>query len=297
MKVALLGVNGYIGKSLGYYLLQQGYVVHGYDIADQCSIPGIIYRSLDVRDKEQFSKLDTAVDLIFYFSGITGTAKAYEEYELYIDVNEKGLLHLLSRLRMEKATARVIFPSTRLVYKGVKDKPLTEDSEKEFKTIYALNKWFGETLLQQYADYFGIPFTIFRICVPYGSLLDNTYSYGTVGFFMTKAVAGNNITLFGSGDQKRTFTHVGDVCRQIFLAIGNPESLDQVFNIAGETLSLREVAEAIAKKYDVRVEFNPWPVMDGKLESGDTIFDSERIAAITGRPLQNNFHVWLRTMK
>jgi len=297
MKAALLGINGYIGKSLGHYLLQQGCEVHGYDLGDQCSIPGIVYKNLDVRDKGQFGKLDTNVDLVFYFSGITGTAKAYEDYEIYVDVNEKGILHLLDRLQSEKSGARIIFPSTRLVYKGVKDKPLGENDEKEFKTIYALNKWFGETVLQQYATYFGRTFTIFRICVPYGSLLDNSYSYGTVGFFMNRAVAGKNITLFGTGGQKRTFTHVGDICRQIYLAVGKPESVNQVFNIAGETLSLHEAAEAIAKKYSVEVESSPWPVMDEKLESGDTIFSADKISHIIGRPLQNNFHVWLQTIK
>ncbi|MDO6434156.1 SDR family oxidoreductase [Flavitalea sp. BT771] len=297
MKVALLGINGYIGKSLGYYLLQQGCEVHGYDLADQCGIQGIVYESLDVRSKEQFAKLDTTVDLVFYFSGITGTAKAYEDYEAYVDVNEKGILHLLSRLDATKSNARVIFPSTRLVYKGVKDKLLAEDDEKEFKTIYALNKWFGETLLHQYGAYFGRAFTIFRICVPYGNLLDNSYSYGTVGFFMNKAVVGKNITLYGTGGQKRSFTHVGDLCRQIFLAINKPESVNQVFNIAGETFSLYEVADAIAKKYAVGVELIPWPVMDEKLESGDTIFSAEKISGIIGSPLQNNFNVWLQTIK
>jgi UDP-glucose 4-epimerase len=297
MKVALLGINGYIGKSLGYYLLQQGCEVHGYDIAEQCSIPGVVYKSLDVRSKEQFAGLDTAVDLVFYFSGITGTAKAYEDYEVYVDVNEKGILHLLSRLDAAKSNARVIFPSTRLVYKGVKDKLLAEEDEKEFKTIYALNKWFGETLLHQYAAYFGRTFTIFRICVPYGNLLDNTYSYGTVGFFMNKAVAGKSISLYGNGAQKRSFTHVGDVCRQIFMASSRPESVNQVLNIAGETFSLYEVADAIAKKYAVGVELTPWPVMDEKLESGDTIFSAAKISGIIGVPLQNNFHIWLQTIK
>jgi UDP-glucose 4-epimerase len=296
MKAAILGVNGYIGRHLAHCLLQQGYSVQGYDIAEFPALPGLPYVQLDVRDRHQFGKLNEGFDLLFYFSGITGTIKGYEDYETYIDVNEKGLLHLLDTLRRQDKPPRVVFPSTRLVYNGIKGTPLAEDAEKEFKTLYALNKWFAENLLQQYAAYFGISHTIFRICVPYGNLLDKAYSYGTVGFFLGRAVAGNPIRLYGTGEQKRTFTHVEDVCRQIYYALQHPSSLNTVFNIAGETFSLKEIADAIGHKFAVSVDLAPWPEIDAKLESGDTIFDAGRIEKCISRPLKNNFHSWLQTI-
>jgi UDP-glucose 4-epimerase len=297
MTAAVLGVNGYIGRHLAYFLLQQDCIVYGYDIAESSALPGIKYASLDTRDSGQFRELDTDVDLIFYFSGITGTIKGYEDYENYIDVNEKGVLHLLNRIRSGNARPRVVFPSTRLVYKGVKGVPLEEEADKEFKTIYALNKWFGENVLRQYAAYFNMPYTIFRICVPYGNLLGNAYSYGTVGFFLGKASSGDKINLYGTGDQKRSFTHVEDVCRQIFYALQQPESINEVYNIAGETYSLKQIADAIGNKYSVGVELVAWPEIDEKLESGDTIFDGTRIGKLVTNPLQNSFGKWLETIR
>jgi UDP-glucose 4-epimerase len=200
---------------------------------------------------------------------------------------------LLEQVKKDQSRARIIFPSSRLVYKGVTNVPLVEESEKEFKSVYALNKWFGEKILEQYSQYFNIPFTIFRICVPYGNLFKDAYSYGTVGFFLNKASKQEPITLFGDGKQRRTFTHVEDICNQIEQALNNPISLNNCFNIGGESYSLREAAELVAKKFNVAVEFKEWPSIDGKLETGDTIFDAGRINRIASGVIKNNFEGWV----
>lgn len=296
MKAAVIGCSGYIGKHLSLFLQQQGWEVYGYGKKPTCDLHITGYTHLNIQEKTDFEHFDTNVDYIFYFSGITGTSAAYNSYENYIDVNEKGLLHVLDKVRSAAHKPRIVFPSSRLVYKGVTDIPLPENAEKEFKTIYALNKWFGEQAVQQYNNYFGIPFSIFRICVPYGNIFTDSYSYGTIGFFLSKAKTGEPITLFGEGEPKRTFTHVEDICLQIFHALSKPASVNNILNISGETFSLREVAEQIAGKYKVAVKFKDWPEMDAKLESGDTIFDGTRISQLIQKPLKNSFQSWLQTI-
>lgn len=293
MKAVVIGCNGYIGKHLCSFLLKNKWDVYGYDKGEYSSIPALHYSPLDLLQKDQINKIDTQVSHIFYFSGITGTSRGYDEYEKYIDVNEKGLLHLLDRMRNTKSKARIIFPSTRLIYKGIKNVALHEDSEKEFKTIYALNKWFGEQVIQQYSNYFGIQYNIFRICVPYGNLFTDSYSYGTVGFFLNKAKMKENIVLFGTGEQKRTFTHVEDICLQIYNTLLHSLSQNQIYNINGETFSLKEIAQKIAEKLYIDIEYREWPQMDEKLESNDTIFDATRIKKIISNPLKNTFEKWL----
>ena len=296
MKAAVIGANGYIGKHLAFYLQQKGWQVYGYGQKEQ-QVPALQnFTVLDVTDKAKYRLFDAEVDFVFYFAGLTGTFKAYDEYERYIDVNEKGLLHLVNKIKAAGSKARVIFPSTRLVYKGIKGKPLKEDAEKECKTIYALTKFFGEQVLQQFALYFNIPYTIFRICVPYGNLFSGAYSYGTTGFFLSKAKAGEAITLYGDGELQRTFTHIEDICSQLFYTVQKKESINQVYNINGETYSLKQVADAIAKKYNTETNSIPWPVQDEKLESGDTIFDAGKITHLLQMPLQNNFSEWLKTI-
>lgn len=278
MKCAIIGSCGFIGKHLVYYL-QEGYSadVYCYDIVESNNQPN--YHYVDMTDKESVKSIDLDVDYIFMFAGLTGTYAGFENFDKYIDVNERGLLNLLDAIRHSEYRPKVIFPSTRLVYKGL-DKPLKENDEKNSKTIYAANKIACEGYLKAYHDSFDIPYTIFRICIPYGNLLSSDYSFGTVGFFIKQALAGKDITLYGGGNIKRTFTHMEDLCCQVIDGAFSPNSNGEIYNVGGETLSLYDAAEIIAKKYGVNVTAVPWPERDLRIESAHTYFDDSKIQSL-----------------
>ena len=277
-KIGVIGANGYIGKHIVSYL-QRYYDVNvdSYDIVAECNLPN--YHKVDLTDKESIKGLNLDLDYIFMFAGLTGTYNGFNEYEKFISINELGLLNLLDAIKNSEYRSKVIFPSTRLVYKGV-DKSLKEDDLKECKTIYAANKLACEGYLQAYHDSFDIPYTIFRICLPYGNLLSTDYSFGTVGFFIRQAKAGKDITLYGGGNIKRTFTHMEDLCYQIIEGSFHHESNGQTYNVGGETLSLHDAAEIIAAKYGAKVTEIPWPERDLRIESSHTYFDDTKIRSL-----------------
>lgn len=277
-KIGVIGANGYIGKHIVSYL-QRHYDVNvdSYDIVAECDLPN--YHKVDLTDKKSIKGLNLDLDYIFMFAGLTGTYNGFNEYEKFISINELGLLNLLDAIKNSEYRPKVIFPSTRLVYKGV-DKSLKEDDLKECKTIYAANKLACEGYLQAYHDSFDIPYTIFRICLPYGNLLSTDYSFGTVGFFIRQAKAGKDITLYGGGNIKRTFTHMEDLCYQIIEGSFHHESNGQTYNVGGETLSLHDAAEIIAAKYGTKVTEIPWPERDLRIESSHTYFDDTKIRSL-----------------
>lgn len=297
MKAVIIGCNGYIGKHLTGLLLDHGFFIFGYDVQMSTFDERISYIPFNLTDKNDMTLIEMEVDFIFFLSGKTGTLNAYDDFEQYIDINEVGLLHVLDRMRYSKTLARIIFPSTRLIYKGVNNEILNEDSEKEFKTIYSLNKWFGEKVIDQYSKYFNVRYNIFRICLPYGNLYNTEYSYGTVGFFLSKAKSKQNLVLFGEGSQKRTFTHVEDICLQILQTVLNKESVNSTFNIEGETYSLKDIAMLISDKFSVNIEQRDWPLIDRMLETGDTIFDSQKIKKYSPKPLKHSMLTWLSNIK
>ena len=277
-KIGVIGANGYIGKHIVSYL-QRHYDVNvdSYDIVAECDLPN--YHKVDLTDKESIKGLNLDLDYIFMFAGLTGTYNGFNEYQKFISINELGLLNLLDAIKNSEYRPKVIFPSTRLVYKGI-DKSLKEDDLKECKTIYAANKLACEGYLQAYHDSFDIPYTIFRICLPYGNLLSTDYSFGTVGFFIKQAKAGKDITLYGGGNIKRTFTHMEDLCYQIIEGSFQHESNGQTYNVGGETLSLHDAAEIIAAKYGIKVTEIPWPERDLRIESSHTYFDDTKIRSL-----------------
>lgn len=279
-KCAILGANGYIGRHLAFYL-RTHYDIDAacYDIAHVSDL--LDYKQLDATKQESFSNMSLDVDYIFDFAGLTGTYAGFDRYDDYVNINERGLLNLLDAIRKSERRPKVIFPSTRLVYKGY-DKPLKEEGEKESKTIYAANKLACEGYLQAYHDSFDIPYTVFRICIPYGNMLSTDYSFGTVGFFIKQAKAGKDITLYGGGTIKRTFTHMEDLCYQVVEGAMKKESDGQIYNVGGETLSLRQAAEIVAAKFGTNVVGVPWPERDLRIESDHTYFDDTKIQALLG---------------
>ena len=277
-KCAVIGSKGFIGKHLVYYIRKKGYHVSSYDVID-CEDEG--YSRIDMTERNSVASINLDVDYIFMFAGLTGTYAGFDSYEKYININEIALINLLDVIRKSEYRPKVIFPSTRLVYKGY-DKALKEEDEKECKTIYAANKIACEGYLKAYHDSFDIPYTIFRICIPYGNLLSTDYSFGTVGFFIKQAMSGKDITLYGGGTIKRTFTHIEDLCRQIIEGAFKPESNGEIYNVGGEMLSLHDAAEIIAKKYGVNVTAVPWPEHDLRIESDHTYFDDTKIQALLG---------------
>ena len=294
MKTSLLiGSNGYLGRHLSVFLDKNGIENQNFDIHPS-AFEGIKnYRQFDITKIASFQNLDPNIDFIFLFAGLTGTADGFDKYRDFVKVNELGLLNLLEWVRSSGSKARIVFPSTRLVYKGRKNYSLKEDDAKETKTIYALNKLAAENLLWMYQNAFGINYTVFRICVPYGNIFGGAYSYGTVGFFLDKAYKNEDIVLFGNGSIRRTFTHVEDICRNFYDAILNEGSKNQVFNVGGENLSLLEAATLVASKFDVGINFMPWPEMALKLESDDTVFDDSKLCSLIDPSRKFDLQNWL----
>jgi len=289
-KAILFGANGYLGRHIAYFLKQQqiefiptGSAATSIDNYDN-------YLQIDITSKEDLQQLDFNVDYVFAFAGLTGTGSSLEIIEEFTKANEQGLANVIACCEAGNVV-RLVFPSTRLVYKGIENTPLIEGSEKEAKTIYAKNKIACEELLVQSK----VGYTVFRICVPYGNLIDSNYSYGTIGFFIGKASKGENITIYGDGSLKRTFTHVSDIIQVILQSIKLDKTINTVYNIgSNDTLSLLEVARLVGDKYGVDVEFVEWPEAALKIESGDTIFDDEKLLQATNYQYKNTLTGWLK---
>ena len=276
MRCAIIGSRGFIGRHLEYYLKKQGHDVESYDLdGEKC-------QHLDLMDKLSVDRVDLSVDYVFMFAGQTGTFSGFDGYETFLRTNELGLLNLLDAIRQSAFRPKIVFPSTRLVYKGY-DKPLKEDDEKDGKTVYAVNKLACEGYLRAYSESFDIPYTIFRICVPYGNLLSADYSYGTVGSFIKQAKIKKEITLYGGGTVKRTFTHMEDLCDQVTYGAFHPDSTGNIYNIGGESISLHDAAMIIARKYGATLTTVPWPEKDLRIESGHTYFDDSKIQSLLQR--------------
>lgn len=279
--ITIIGANSYIARNLIMYLKKNypDITLCLYDIADKQIDEFTPYKKINIMSPTSVKEVSMSCDIIFMFVGKTGSENGFHEYSAFLDINEKGLLCLLNEYVEQKSKAKIIFPSTRLVYKGQSGR-IAENSEKEFKSIYAMNKYACENYLKMYQNAYGINYCIFRICVPYGTMIPNASSYGTAEFMLSKAVQGQNITLYGDGSSKRTLTYIEDLCNILIEGALSPKCINDIFNIGGEAYSLEEMAELIALHYNVKIEYVPWPNMALKIESGDTVFEDKKLRNI-----------------
>lgn len=295
MKIAVLGANGYIARNLVHVLEKEykAFELSLYGIEDKSIDGRMNYTQVDMTDADSIKNIDLSCDIVFMLVGRTGSANGFDQYDSFIDINERTLLNLLKEYRIQNSRARIVFPSTRLVYKGKKE-PQKEDSEKEFKTIYAINKYACEQYLEQFHRVYNIQYSIFRVCIPYGTLVPEASSYGTAEFMLSKATRGENISLYGDGSVRRTLTYMGDLCKTLIEGALSRNCANDVYNIGGEDYSLKEMAELIAQKYRVGVDYVPWPDVELKIESGDTVFDSTKLDETIGCFTKTHFTEWVK---
>ncbi len=297
MNIGIIGANSFLARNLIYTLKKEfpTYRLALYGRGELQKDGFDNYKQINILDRETVQNIDLNCDIVFFFIGKTGSANGFDDYNTFIDVNEKSLLNLLDEYRRQKSNAKIVFPSTRLVYKGKRDLQ-NENDEKEFKTIYAVNKYACEQYLQQFHNVFGVRYCIFRICVPYGSLILNASSYGTVDFMLKRAKNGQNITLYGDGTPRRTVTYIEDLCNVLIAGAKNDHCDNNIYNIGGEDYSLREMALLIAKKYCVGIDYIPWPEEAKRIESGDTVFCSTKLDKIIGNMTRSKFTDWINNL-
>lgn len=292
-RISIIGANSYIARNLICFLKRTNdvYELHLYDRGKSHADGERNYKSVQINDTESIKSLDLNCDLVFMFIGKTGSATGFDSFDEFIDANEKALLNLLNEYRRQKSKAKIIFPSSRLVYKGARGN-LKEDAEKEFKTIYAINKYACETYLQQYNKVYGVKYCIFRICVPYGTLIPQASSYGTAEFMLKRASNKENITLYGDGEVRRTLTYIEDLCTVLIKGGFSANCINDIYNIGGEDYSLKEMAELIALKYGVGIEYVKYPAIAEIVESGDTVFNDDKLQKCCPINYKMKFREW-----
>lgn len=295
-KILITGSNGYLGSHVAEKLIRDGNNVILSDISNSSIIDCSCYIQDDLLKPKSLIKILKDIDIIFFFTGRTGPANdSFMNPHEFIVGNEVTLTNLLKEVRKLKKKPRIIFPSTRLIYQGSEKSSIDEDSKLEAKTVYAVNKIACENYLDLYQRCFGISYTIFRISLPYGSYVkSNKISHGVMSFLLDKAQKGEDLSIFGSGEQRGTFTHINDLVNMLLLGSFTHKTINKTYNIGGKNiLNMQEVINAISIKYNVNASKVPWPDIYFFAEHGDIIFNSSKLKEEIDYDYKYDFFEWL----
>ena len=110
--------------------------------------------------------------------------------------------------------------------------------------IYTTTKIASEYLAKDYQKLYGLPFTILRYGIPYGSRM---WTGLVLRNFLDRAFSKQPLTIFGDGSASRKFVFVEDLAQAHVLALQDI-AINQVYNLEGmRFVTLKELAELVSK--------------------------------------------------
>jgi UDP-glucuronate 4-epimerase len=292
VRYVVTGAAGFIGSHLAETLAARGHEVVGidcftdyYDVA----LKEQNARALDIR------RLDLAEDVldfagfdgVFHLAGQPGVRSFGDVFPLYVRQNVLATQRVLEAA--SAAGARVVFASSSSVYGEAERYPTPEETPPCPLSPYGITKLACEHLARAYGRSFGLDAVVLRYFNAYGPRQRPDMAFPRV---VGALAGGQPFTLFGDGEQSRSFTYVLDVVEASILAM-EKAAAGAVFNVGGgQEATMNEAIaalEAIAgRRLDVRRE----PAVPG--DQRRTKADTTRIRAELGWEPRTNLDEGLR---
>lgn len=293
-KVLITGGVGFIGSNLAHRLVDLGAEVMVVDSMLQeygarlDNLAGIVDRVRinfsDVRDAHSLAYLVQGQELIFSLAGQVSHSDSMRDPMTDLEINCRSQLSLLECCRRENPGAKIVFASTRQVYGRPRHLPVDEEHPVEPVDVNGINKLAAEMYYALYDKVHGIRSVSLRLTNTYGPRMDLvSNSKGFVSVFVRKALKGETIQIYGSGEQQRDFNYVGDVVEALLLAGACDAVYGGVFNLGHpHPLTLLGFVELLHEWANFEHEFVPFPPDAKPIDIGDYYGDFAKFERATG---------------
>ncbi|MCK4889360.1 MAG: SDR family oxidoreductase [Candidatus Aminicenantes bacterium] len=241
--VLITGGAGFLGSHLTDKFLIEGWNVIVLDNLITGSIDNISH--LIGKENFKFIKYDVTdylffeedIDLILHFACPASPVDYFQHPIHTMKVDSLGTLNTLGLARNKNA--RYVFASTSEIYGSPQVHPQTEDywgnvNPVGVRSVYDEAKRFSEAMCMAYYREHGIDIRISRIFNTYGTRMKLTDGR-VIPTFISQALSGKDITIFGNGSHTRSFCYVDDLTKGIYdlsdknglkgsvLNLGNPD--------------------------------------------------------------------------
>ena len=272
MKVLVTGGAGFIGANLCRLMSEAG-DVEAITVLDDLStgdrsnlvgVPGVKLVVGSILDPDVVHDAALGVDAIVHLAARPSVPLSLADPVASNDVNVTGTVHVLEAART--SGAHVIVASSSAVY-GDNDHALKHESlPTRPLSPYGVTKVATEAYAAAYMHSFAVPTLALRFFNVYGPLQPAGHAYAAViPAFVSAALAGRPLQVFGDGRQVRDFVFVGTVAEVLLDAARRRVTSDVPVNLAsGTATDLRELVTALRARMgdSLQVEFLPERVGD-----------------------------------
>lgn len=257
-RVLVTGGAGFIGSHLCENLLEQGYQVVAIDnlstgrfenIAHLRPHPDFLFVRETIENTQVLDRLTSEADLVIHLAAAVGVKLIVEDPVRTIRTNVNGTEAVLTAAN--RYGCKVLLASSSEVYgKGVQV-PFSESDDcligatMHSRWAYATSKAVDEFMGLAYHRQYGLPVVVMRFFNTVGPR--QTGQYGMViPRFVSQALRGEPIEVYGDGQQTRCFCDVADVVSAVIRLADHPAALGQVFNIgSSEEVTIADLARQV----------------------------------------------------
>ncbi|MDP2935631.1 MAG: NAD-dependent epimerase/dehydratase family protein [Dehalococcoidia bacterium] len=293
--VMVTGGLGFIGSNLARRLVELGAQVLLVDSlipeygGNLFNIHGIEDRLrvniADVRDQNSMDYLVRGQDILFNLAGQVSHIDSMLDPYTDLEINCRSQLSLLEACRKCNPGIKVVYAGTRQVYGKPRYLPVDEDHLLQPTDVNGINTMAGEWYHILYNNVYELRACSLRLTNTYGPrLLMKHNRQGFIGWFIRQALDGEEIQVFGDGQQRRDMVFVDDVVEAFLLAGQDDRANGGIFNVGGsERVSLLDfvtLLTQIARRGSYKVV--PFPPNRMSIDIGDYYADCAKIRRTLG---------------
>jgi UDP-glucose 4-epimerase len=258
VKALVTGGAGFIGSHLVEMLIHEGHRVVVVDdlstgqvrnLAAVADSPALASHWTSIVEDERLQDIVDEVDIVYHLAAAVGVRLVLERPVETIETNVLGTDRVLRCAA--KGQKKVVIASTSEVYGKNDQAPLREDDDSvlgpthKARWSYACSKAIDEFLGLAYQQHKGVPVVIVRYFNTVGPRQSGRYGM-VVPRFVHQALAGDPITVYGTGHQSRSFTDVADTVRATLALSRHPGAAGAVFNVGNDReVTINELAHRV----------------------------------------------------
>lgn len=253
----ITGGLGFIGSNLAHRLVELGAHVllvdslipgYGGNLFNIADIRQRVQVNIaDVRDIHSMRYLVQGQDYLFNLAGQVSHIDSMTDPFTDLEINVRAQLSIVESCRYYNPSIRIVHAATRQQYGRPYKLPVDESHLVQPTDVNGINKAAGELYFMVYQQVYGLRATSLRLTNIYGprQLLAHNRQ-GFIGWFVRKALLGEEIQLFGDGSQLRDMCYVEDAVRAFLLAAASEDAVGKIYNVGGpRPVSLKEIAETL----------------------------------------------------
>jgi UDP-glucose 4-epimerase len=273
MKVVVTGAAGFIGSHLTEVLLAAGNDVVGIDcftdyyersrkernLEPSRGHARFSFEELDLVDADLRPALDGA-GIVYHLAGQPGVRPSWgSQFDQYVRDNIVATQRLLECLK-GSPIKRLVFAGSSSVYGDAEMFPTKESALPRPVSPYGVTKLAAEHLTHLYTRNFDIPAVSVRYFTVYGPRQRPDMAFAR---FMQALSDGQEIEVYGDGEQTREFTYVSDAVAGTIKAAG-ADVIGQVFNLGGGSrVTINQVLATLEEISGMKVRRQNLPAAPG----------------------------------